>query len=688
MELHKDRAKREGTPERTELLGLIPSKIAPVKSAPVYRGALFLTAVAMILPPLIYLGLIAGAVYGVYWYALHGVGALAFRPWQVGLVAYFGPLAGGSAMAFFMVKPLFAPRPREEAGLCLEESDQPLLFAFVSRLCQAVGAPPPSEIRVDLRVNASARLRSGFGSLLGDDLTLTLGLPLAAGFSVSECAGVLAHEFGHFSQRAGMSLTFLIWAVNAWFDRVVHERDAWDARLEALSEQQFGMLWAIGSLAMGFVWATRKILWGLMVLGHGISCVMSRQMEYDADLHEIRLVGSRVFESMLSRLSQLSFGGQIAWNDVSQCWEEGRLVDDIPMLAAANTRHLGPSIVSFLETASQNETTGWLDTHPSTADRLARARAENDDGVFRADSDLAEASASILFKDFTALCKRATREHYRAALGDRDIEAAFCGVDEVLAKKVVEAGVEEARQRYFHRLWGYDRPLPDFSPDRHSGTEATELGARLAKLKREIEAGSEAYGEAVAAFRLERKAGLEADSEPVAVAEARIPPQLAPFEALMAERLSLALALARRQNSEAAEEIDRLLPSALLLNQIRPRVTAFQIECIRLRTLCARLAGGASGEDLQIRLRTLIRRVAWEYRDFRTGLGEQPYPFQGEGPSVQLRDHLAPVLLDSEDLGALMESSVRFLDRTETLFRRLMGRLAVLAERAEGGGAG
>ena len=51
------------------------------------------------------------------------------------------------------------------------------------------------------------------------DVVLTIGLPLAAGLTIQEFAGVLAHEFGHFAQGAGMKLTYLIRATSAWFAR-------------------------------------------------------------------------------------------------------------------------------------------------------------------------------------------------------------------------------------------------------------------------------------------------------------------------------------------------------------------------------------------------------------------------------------------------------------------------------------
>ena len=55
-------------------------------------------------------------------------------------------------------------------------------------------------------------------------MVLLIGLPLAAGLSLRQFAGVLAHEFGHFSQGFGMRLTYVIRSINIWFMRVVYER--------------------------------------------------------------------------------------------------------------------------------------------------------------------------------------------------------------------------------------------------------------------------------------------------------------------------------------------------------------------------------------------------------------------------------------------------------------------------------
>ena len=73
--------------------------------------------------------------------------------------------------------------------------------------------------------------------MIGNDLVLTIGLPLAATMSVRELTAVLAHEFGHFSQGVGMRFSYLTVVINRWFARVVYERDAWDERLTEWSRE-------------------------------------------------------------------------------------------------------------------------------------------------------------------------------------------------------------------------------------------------------------------------------------------------------------------------------------------------------------------------------------------------------------------------------------------------------------------
>src|SRR5437899_12962367 len=123
------------------------------------------------------------------------------------------------------------------------------------------------------RLTASSWFRLGVWSLFGNDLVLMIGVPIVAGLNLREFAGVVAHEFGHFTQGFGMRLSYVIRSVNGWFARVVYERDAWDVMLaewlEEAEDWRVMLLVGCARLGVGF---SRLLLMLLMFFGHGVSC--------------------------------------------------------------------------------------------------------------------------------------------------------------------------------------------------------------------------------------------------------------------------------------------------------------------------------------------------------------------------------------------------------------------------------
>src|ERR1043165_9819170 len=192
-----------------------------------------------------------------------------------------------------------------------------------------VGSSKPARIEMDCQVNASARLKRG---LFSKDLVLTIGIPLAAGLNMREFAGVLAHEFGHFTQGFGMRLTYIIRNINLWFARVVYERDEWDLKLERSARTADYRIGIVLHTARGCVWVTRRILWALMQAGNAISCFMMRQMEYDADWYETNIAGSDAFETTSARLRILNIASQIASGEVQPSWASHKLPENLPYL--------------------------------------------------------------------------------------------------------------------------------------------------------------------------------------------------------------------------------------------------------------------------------------------------------------------------------------------------------------------
>src|ERR1051326_2432550 len=194
-------------PSKAAISGL-SGEIKRNEVSPMYMLGLALVAGGMVLVIAAYVTLVCLTAFGVYYHVTHhravlGTGGLG------GLVAYFGPAVMGCVVVFFMVKPYFAGEPERPPKYSVTPQSDPALLAFIARICDLVKAPRPCRVDVDCQVNASASFASGFKSLGKNEVVLTIGLPLAAGLTLQEFAGVLAHELGHFSQRAGMRLTYI-----------------------------------------------------------------------------------------------------------------------------------------------------------------------------------------------------------------------------------------------------------------------------------------------------------------------------------------------------------------------------------------------------------------------------------------------------------------------------------------------
>jgi hypothetical protein len=324
----------------------------------------------------------------------------------------------------------------------------------VKRVAEAVGSPLPKKIDVDCDLNAAAAYQRGVWSIfLGSDLKLVIGMPLAAGLSLQQFAGVLAHEFGHFSQGAGMRLSYLIRLINHWFARAVYARDSWD---EWLVEHSSELDWRIGwmlYLAQLAIFLTRRILWVFMVLGAAVSGILMRQMEYNADSYETRLVGSETFASTTRRMHELAAAWQVTQRDVLQFLRQKQMPDNLSTIMLHNNRKMPPDVAFKVRKAFEEETTGLFDSHPSGRDRIAASASEAAPGVFRS-----QRPASDLFVHFDSLCRNVSWDLYSSIFGPGLPPTAMQSTDELL--RFVEQPTAQAEAFTSPASGDIEAPIP------------------------------------------------------------------------------------------------------------------------------------------------------------------------------------------------------------------------------------
>ncbi len=402
-----------------EVISAFKGTITKPRTSIIYQLGLLVVTIATLLLPVLYLGLVVLAAWGTYYWATEfrylltafrggGFYGLMFRFFMFG-----GPLFVGVVLTLFMIKLLFASAPKHSQPLALNPENEPVLFAFIRQICRTLQAPMPTRVDVDCDLNASASFRSGTFSFLRGDLVLPLGLPLVAGFNANQLAEVIAHEFGHFNQGLGMRLSYVIRRINAWFYRVIYERDSWDVTLDELAEtEEFWVTVVVGFARLG-VWFSRLILKLLMWIGHLIGCFLIRQMEYDADASSIRLAGSQTFEESTRRLHVLSKVLEQSYTQLKHGFAKSKMLpDNFPAFMAMHDEKLSHEERSTLENTMGLEPTSAWSTHPSHGDRIRRARQVGESGVFSLD-----VPATALFSKFGILAQQVTRLHYTDDLG-------------------------------------------------------------------------------------------------------------------------------------------------------------------------------------------------------------------------------------------------------------------------------
>ncbi len=406
-------------PGAVEILAAFGTGIRPPRTSFLYQVGLLMVAVVMIILPLIYLAMVAAMGWGVVYYAIHARPLMSSvfggpRLYIIRLFLYVTPLFIGALLTFSMVKPIFARGPVRPDALELTPGAEPTLFAFIARICGEVGAPMPTRIVLDCDLNTAAAFRQGPSSMFGNDLVLRIGMPLVAGLDMQQFAGVIAHEFGHFTQGFGMRLSFIIRLINGWFYRVIYERDAWDVWLArwALETNDWRSM-LVAAFIHFAVWVSRGLLKVLMWFGHGVCCFLLRQMEYDADSYAIQTAGSQAFEETAKRVNVLAEATGNSYHIIDTAWRVKQMLpDDLPAFLLQQESKIPADRRAYLEDTTGMSRTGIFSSHPSDGDRIRRARRAGQPGIIHL-----TLPARMLFTNFDAASKQVTLAHYKWDMG-------------------------------------------------------------------------------------------------------------------------------------------------------------------------------------------------------------------------------------------------------------------------------
>ncbi|MFO0787249.1 MAG: M48 family metallopeptidase [Phycisphaerales bacterium] len=419
-----------------------------------------LCAAFLLCMPVVYVASIVGIGWLTYWHATKNYRMVTpeygSRAMVLSAFLYALPIAVGVVLIVFLLRPflLLFEAEEEREGIEIFPGEEPRLFGFVEAVCQTMGAPAPEKIYIDCAPNAAAQfMGSGLAIFGRSRLALHIGLSLVAGMNASEFAGVLAHEFGHFSQGVGMRATVIFGKVTSWMARAAYSRGRLDDGIEEMHESESGYTIALGiALRLG-IGCARLFLKIVLFAGFAVSQVMGRRMEFDADKHQARFVGSAATNRSWKNLVALQQSAVQAETMVAEQWHKRTLPEDLPSLIASIARRQSPDRAAEARKRMEERRTGWLDSHPAPGTRLDAIAGLNEPGVFRL-----EEPATTLFTNFPAASKRASYNHFKERVGEYIFSATFVPSATLFGSQEEEVGRSETARAFI----GFDPP--DFRP--------------------------------------------------------------------------------------------------------------------------------------------------------------------------------------------------------------------------------
>lgn len=634
-----------------------------------------------------------------------------------GLIVLLIPWFLGLMFVLFLIKPLFAKSPEDDAAYTLDPEQEPQLFEFLERVCETVHAPAPSEVVVDCEVNASAGFAGWFGPITGRS-RLTLGLPLIAGLNSQQLAGVIAHEFGHVSQRVAMRFSIFIRQVVHWLYRVAYERDVWDERLDRVIEDFHPFIaWPMRGVHL-MVSGVRLLLSGFFIAGHFASLKLMREMEFNADLYEARLVGSRAFAGSTWRLFLLNRAARGADFDMHLAWQQKRLSDNYPALIAANVDQVNKRMLDEMaEELRKMETSIW-DTHPCPNERVQAVNEENPSGVYTV-----QLPPTALFKNFNKLCQRTTIAWYRSMLGPKLKKENLVPSDKIIKEAKNRQENWLAWLRYFQGLLFPLRPMVLTSDEVRSIPEDEVQHAKesVMRLRRALFKGLNDSEKAYEKFhehedtkiRANRAlvlidCGIRIDAESFgfshgsrgAVKEAlrtaiekqqALAPQLERFEALQKKRLITALSFLKTRGigeripnrAEKLKLVMEIISVGQTMMQALPSLVALNEDVNGFFWLLNTGIGPEDSEEFAERVIGKLDQVKYQVQDIRHITRDEKFPFEHARGSVTIAKFIFDDSPGIKEIGDALVTAEMVIDRTASLYYRLMEELSGIATEIE-----
>ena len=275
----------------------------------------------------------------------------------------------------------------EPDGAELQREQAPALFDLIHEVTTKLNGPKIHHVLVNGDFNASVVQIPQFGMFGWNSNYLVIGLPLLRAFTPGEFRAVLAHEVGHLSGKHGR--------FSGWIYRV---RQSW---IQVLTRIHMERHYASFLFEPFLNWYAKYL--------NSYSFVRARAQERHADEYAIEMTGREVTAVMLARLDVKQKGlTEHFWpNFFRQSKVEPKAPrDPFEQMLSGVEKPIGPVNAQKWFFEALRVPTGYGDTHPALADRLAAIGYPKDspvvagllDAVLKADEQK-ESAANYYLRD-------------------------------------------------------------------------------------------------------------------------------------------------------------------------------------------------------------------------------------------------------------------------------------------------
>jgi hypothetical protein len=321
-------------------------------------------------------------------------------------------------LAVFIAMFFFRKSSVDRSGwLEIDKEKQPKLFELIGFISKEIETNFPQRVYLGIGVDAMVFYDSNFRNLFFPSKeNLMIGLGLVNSMSESELKAILAHEFGHFTQRS-LNVYSYVYIENQVIYKMLIDEEYYQTLILKFSQFTGKFMWIV----IGYSRAIRWILRKAYELVSKSYMALSREMEFHADEISASVAGSLPAKSALlrSRLASDSFNyiWQFYYNRVSENIKSENIYPQHAYVMMKFAERFGVNIENNLPQITKEITSRfnrsklviadqWA-SHPSIEDRVNKIEELN------ISSTVSVESAWNLFVDSESIQKTLTEKLFR-----------------------------------------------------------------------------------------------------------------------------------------------------------------------------------------------------------------------------------------------------------------------------------